>query len=173
MIVFLGGSASIRELPVAVCDYLTAVTAEHEELSDLYCEFVIGDCHGGDFLLQKALSSIEQRGKRRLGVTVHHMGRMCRNNEGYWRCCQSFSDLQGREYYSVKDKVMSEKCDRGFMIWDGVSAGTLDNIQRLVELGKPVVVYLMALASFYTIESPRDLYAFMNYVKNPRWEKSQ
>ena len=165
MIIFLGGSASIRELPLVVSNYLDHNVGDHELL--------IGDCMGADCLIQKALSQIEYRDKRRLKVTVHHMGRMCRNNGGYWRCCQLDSDLHGREYYSVKDKVMSEKCDRGFMIWDGVSAGTLDNIQRLVELGKPVIVYLTTQEAFYAIESPRDLFTFMDYVRNPRWEKSE
>lgn len=36
---------------------------------------------------------------------------------------------------------MSNDCDCAFMIWDGYSKGTLNNINRLSKLGKKVNVY--------------------------------
>jgi len=63
----------------------------------------------------------------------------------------------GFEYYSMKDAEMARVADCGFMIWDANSKGTLMNIQRLVEAGKPVVVYLSPDQECRTVRTKADL----------------
>jgi hypothetical protein len=44
-------------------------------------------------------------------------------------------------YHTAKDLAMAESADCGFMLWDGLSKGTLNNILNLLERGKKSVVY--------------------------------
>lgn len=44
--------------------------------------------------------------------------------------------MSGYEFYRQKDIVMAADCDCGYMIWDGVSKGTRQNIEDLKRLGK-------------------------------------
>ena len=51
---------------------------------------------------------------------------------------------------------MSEEADYGFMIWDGESQGTVNNILNLLERGKKVVVYHSSIKEFMTLRSVLD-----------------
>ena len=52
---------------------------------------------------------------------------------------------------------MAEAADYGFMLWDGESKGTLNNIFNLLELGKKVVVYFSPQDRCATIARRDDL----------------
>ncbi|GAI30727.1 unnamed protein product, partial [marine sediment metagenome] len=60
-------------------------------------------------------------------------------------------------YYSTKDVLMSDEADYGFMLWDGKSNGTLNNILNLCERNKKVLVYFSPNKSFYTVEDKQDI----------------
>ena len=45
------------------------------------------------------------------------------------------------DFYKQKDIVMAEDADYRFMIWDGQSRGTLNNIINLLQKDKKVLVY--------------------------------
>ena len=64
---------------------------------------------------------------------------------------------RGFDYYSTKDAEMAREADCGFMIWDANSKGTLLNIRRLVDAGKPVVVYLSPDRECRTVRTKADL----------------
>jgi hypothetical protein len=68
------------------------------------------------------------------------------------------------QYYAAKDLAMSEEADYGFMIWDGESAGTANNILNLLERGKKVVVYLSSQKEFLTFKTPTDAGELLNRV---------
>ena len=51
---------------------------------------------------------------------------------------------------------MSEKADYGFMIWDGASPGTVNNVLNLLERGKKVVVYVSPRKEFRTFRTLSD-----------------
>ncbi len=51
---------------------------------------------------------------------------------------------------------MSDEADYGFMIWDGESQGTVNNVLNLLERGKKVVVYLSPNKEFITLSIPAD-----------------
>ena len=52
---------------------------------------------------------------------------------------------------------MSEEADYGFMLWDGQSKGTLNNVINMLERDKSVVVYLSPKKQFFTLKSRNDL----------------
>jgi hypothetical protein len=116
---------------------------------------ILGDANGVDKAVQQYLSSKSYR-----NVLVFCMDSGCRNNVGGWPTRTITAvDPQRRdfEYYSAKDRAMSEAADYGLMLWDGRSRGTLTNIVHLVRKGKPVVVYVAPESSFYTLRQSSQL----------------
>jgi hypothetical protein len=73
--------------------------------------------------------------------------------------------MNGKErnfaFYAAKDKAMSEEADCGFMLWDGVSNGTLNNVLNLVERGKKVALYFSPKKEFLTIQSLDDIQSLL------------
>jgi hypothetical protein len=73
----------------------------------------------------------------------------------------------------MKDAKMSLAAEYGFMIWDGQSKGTLNNVLSLIEQGKAVLVYRSPSREFLQIRSipeleqllgscPRDVIDYLN-----------
>ncbi len=114
----------------------------------------IGDANGVDKAMQKYLA---QQGYR--NVIVFCTGSECRNNVGGWETRQIKSDREKRDflYYTAKDVVMSEEADYGFMLWDGKSVGTFNNILNLLDKGKHVLVYFSPEKDFITLRMPSDV----------------
>ena len=52
---------------------------------------------------------------------------------------------------------MSDEADYGFMLWDGKSTGTLNNILNLCERNKKVLVYFSPAKSFYSVKDMQDV----------------
>lgn len=76
-----------------------------------------------------------------------------RNNAGGWQV-KSISvskDVSGYAFYAAKDKAMAADADYGFMIWDGRSRGTRENINNLTNLGKNTLVFDTRDESFKVI----------------------
>jgi hypothetical protein len=83
----------------------------------------------------------------------------CRNNVGNWpiEAVSSGGRKKGFAYFALKDARMSLEADHGFMIWDGVSKGTLNNVLSLTEQGKAVLVYRSPTREFLNIKSIQEL----------------
>ena len=130
-VVFIGGSISIKSLDNKIKEKLDSII-------DKGYKVVIGDANGVDSLVQGYLND---KGYR--DVVVYYTNDKCRNNIGNWESKSVESDRSLTAYlmYQAKDKAMSEVCDIGFMLWDGVSRGTKANIERLASLGKGCVVF--------------------------------
>lgn len=92
-------------------------------------------------------------------VKVHANNGKARNNIGKWKVKNVHVDnkLKGFEYYSKKDEVMAEEADYGFMIWNGKSRGTLNNMINLRLAGKDILLYLTPLKNFYYINTNEKL----------------
>ncbi len=60
-------------------------------------------------------------------------------------------------YHTAKDLAMAEEADYGFMLWDGVSKGTLNNILNLLERGKKVVAYFSPAKECLTLRRIADV----------------
>lgn len=58
---------------------------------------------------------------------------------------------------------MTHQADCGFMIWDPKSRGTLLNIMRLLESGKPTVVYFAPTHKCSTIRTRTDLNGLLEH----------
>jgi hypothetical protein len=60
-------------------------------------------------------------------------------------------------YFAMKDARMSLEAEYGFMIWDGESKGTLNNVLSLLEQAKAVLVYRSKTREFLQIKSIHEL----------------
>jgi hypothetical protein len=87
----------------------------------------------------------------------------CRNNVGQWPVKQVSTDhpKKGFAYYATKDEEMAQAASYGFMIWDGRSKGTLNNILNLLRQQKKVLVYFSPDKTCYTLGTFNDLTALL------------
>lgn len=70
----------------------------------------------------------------------------------------------GREFYTAKDRKMAEIADYGFVLWDGESIGSLNNIAELLQLNKSSLVYYSPKKEFFKIKSSIDLEKFLSSI---------
>lgn len=147
MKVFVAGSRKISRFNDAIRNRLTGMIE-----SDL--EVLVGDANGVDKATQKHFAEC---GYPR--VTVYHSGTEARNNLANWPTEQVHSTSKKKDFsfYMAKDNEMSERADFGFMIWDGESKGTLNNILNLIERQKTVVVYFGPQKECVTVSAPAEL----------------
>ncbi len=145
--IFIGGSRSLGRLNEQIRQRLDSIIEKN------FVVF-IGDANGVDKAVQTYLA---ERGYR--NVIVHCMESMCRNNVGSWetRSISADSVKHGREYFAVKDTAMAKDASYGFMIWDGKSRGTLNNIIKLVEDGKPALLYFSPQKKFHHLRARQDV----------------
>lgn len=129
MKVFISGSKSISELPDEARSQLDTFIATDAEI-------LVGDCYGVDAAVQKYLES-----KGYCNVTIYCSGETPRNNfvteAKVCSCAEAAKGLTRSAFHYVKDIQMTQDCDQAFMIWDGKSKGTAENIRRIKEMGKP------------------------------------
>jgi hypothetical protein len=120
---------------------------------------VIGDANGADKAIQSYFAA---KGYR--NVLVYCMGDRCRNNVGAWPTKQVSVNRQKKDfaYYATKDEEMAQAASYGFMIWDGSSKGTLNNILNLLRQQKKVLVYFVPDKSCYTLGSFEDFTALLS-----------
>ena len=87
-----------------------------------------------------------------------------RNNFGNW-FVQNVSvepNITGFDFYAKKDLEMAKKADIGFMIWNGKSRGTFNNIVNLLKMNKEVVLYYDVTNELYHLKNLNDLNIFLN-----------
>ncbi len=146
MKVFIGGSIGIKYLDYTVQD-------EIKKYMNGELEILVGDAYGIDRLVQKYLNDNNYK-----NVKVYASNGHARNNVGNWQVetISVPSGIYGRDFYTNKDIAMTSDCEFGFMIWDGISKGTLANIERLVKCGKGVNVYISEKHQMISIDAYRD-----------------
>src|SRR6266700_5128325 len=152
--IFFGGSRRLGRLSQQVQERASNVI--DEELVVL-----VGDANGADKAIQKFFAE-----RAYSNVIVFFAGSLCRNNLGNWRTHPVPVQRTERDfqYYAAKDLAMSEEADYGFMIWDGESAGTVNNILNLLERGKKVVIYHSPEKEFLTFRTPADAVELLHRV---------
>lgn len=149
--VFFGGSRNLGRLNPALRTRLrNLITNKHTVL--------VGDANGVDKAVQ---SFFAEEGYR--NVIVYCMDGECRNNVGNWeiRSIDSGGRKKDFAYYAMKDAQASLDADYGFMIWDGESKGTLNNVLNLIHQGKPALVYRSPSREFIQIKSTDDVLALV------------
>lgn len=145
--VFFGGSRKLGRINSAIRTRLrNLITNGHTVL--------IGDANGVDKAVQSFFSEEAYR-----NVVVYCMDGDCRNNVGNWKIevVESGGRKKDFSYYAVKDAKMSLEADYGFMIWDGESKGTLNNVLNLLQQGKSVLLYRSPSREFLQIRSADEL----------------
>ncbi len=159
--VFIGGSRSITRLNDTI--RYTADNIMRQRFA-----IVIGDANGADKAVQNYLAEKAYR-----NVIVYCMGDHCRNNVGSWPVEQIYADSHIKDfaYYTTKDEKMAQVGSYGFMIWDGKSKGTLNNILNLLQLQKNILVYFSPDKSCYKLKSPKDLSTLLKKCSSDMREK--
>lgn len=145
--VFISGSRDLSRLSQDVKVRLENVINQHFAV-------LVGDANGVDKAVQAYLCEVGYE-----AVTVFCAGEKCRNNLGHWAVKNIDVDasLKGRAFYAVKDKKMAESADYGFVLWDGKSQGSYNNIIELQAQGKKALVYLAPNKYFTTVKTAEDL----------------
>lgn len=145
--VFLSGSRAISRLNNPIRERLENITTQSFDI-------IIGDANGADKALQSFLSEQSYP-----NVTVYCSGLQCRNNIGSWEThnVEVPSNIRGREFYTMKDRVMAECADYGFVLWDGKSPGSIQNVITLLKRGKKALVYFSPDQEFLLIGNVDNL----------------
>jgi hypothetical protein len=149
--VFLSGSRKISRLNDEIRLRLKTITSKEFKV-------VVGDANGADKALQSYLADIHYE-----HVTVFCAGDVCRNNVGAWvqKNIEVDHKLKGRDFYAEKDKAMAAAADYGFVLWDGRSAGSINNVLEMMKNGKPVVIYFSPDKSFHALKEASDVKKLM------------
>lgn len=140
--IFLSGSRDISCLN-------DDIRSRIKNIMDNGFHVIVGDANGADKALQKFLAESEYK-----NVTVFCAGSSCRNNIGEWEVQKVTVDpkLTGRNFYTQKDKEMAAKADYGLVLWDGKSAGSINNVFELLKNKKYAVVYFSPEKKFHNIK---------------------
>jgi hypothetical protein len=145
--VFLSGSRAISRLNQEIRDRLTGIITQSFDI-------LIGDANGADKALQSFLKE-----NNYTNVTVYCSGGHCRNNVGHWQTynVQVPAGSKGRDFYTQKDRLMAQIADYGFVLWDGKSAGSIENVINLLRGGKSALVYFSPDKEFISVGSTAKL----------------
>ncbi len=152
MKIFIAGPRAIKELD-------KNITIKLNNICEKNYDVLIGDAEGIDSSIQKFFYQ-----KSYKNVTVFASKGIARNNYGNWKIenVAVDSNVTGFDFYAQKDLEMVKKADIGFMIWNGKSKGTFNNIINLLKLEKEVVLYYVPNQKFYQFKGMSDLENFLN-----------
>ena len=147
MKIFIAGARSIKEIDDDVKTKLLSI-------SDKHFDILVGDCSGVDTAVQKFYQA-----QKYSKITIFASNGKARNNLGNWPINNIVVEdgLKGFDFYRQKDIAMANEADYGFMIWDGKSKGTLNNIIELVKQDKYVLIYLISNKKMIWIKDFDDL----------------
>lgn len=152
MKVFIAGPRAINELNEKVCQKLENICSKNYDI-------LVGDAYGVDSCVQMFLSNRKYK-----NVTVFVSGKSARNNYGNWVIKKIFVDsgISGFDFYAKKDLDMAKNADIGFMVWNGKSKGTFNNIINLLKMNKEVVLYYVLTNNFYDFKNLNEFNDFLN-----------
>lgn len=160
MKIFIAGARSIKYLDEAVKQQIIAMSRKGYE-------FLIGDCYGVDSSVQAILNSLSYK-----RIEIYASDGKARNNIGHWnvKTIAVQQNMHGFDFYKQKDIAMAKDADYGFMIWDGKSKGTLNNMVNLLSRDKSVLVYLNSSKRFFYIKSLNGLTQFVRLHSQNAYE---
>jgi hypothetical protein len=154
--VFIGGSIRIRALPAEVKKRIDSII-------DKGFKVLVGDAKGVDSAVQEYLASLHYPDVEIFCVNAP------RNAIGSWSV-RIVANVEKKQLdlsdYIIKDEAMAKEARYGFMIWDGESSGTLNNVLNLVAGGKQCLVYKKWSSDFETINGLQDLEMLLGH-SNP------
>ena len=144
--VFIGGSRRLGRMNAEL-------SRRRDTIIQKQFRVLVGDANGFDRAAQAYLA---ERGYA--AVVVYCTSGECRNNVGGWAVRAVEYDGRGRDraFYTAKDDAMLGDADYGLFAWDGKSQGTLRNVRKMAELGKPSAVYVSPQKRFVTVRNLED-----------------
>lgn len=147
MKIFIAGPRALRTLDEKIIRQLNSISAKEHEV-------IVGDADGIDTAVQQFFADRQYE-----NVIIYATEGKARNNVGRWKIKSVVppSQAKGFRYYAAKDLEMAKDADFGFMIWNGKSKGTLNNILNLIALGKKCKVYLSTVNELYAVKSLDDI----------------
>lgn len=147
MNVFIAGPRAVSKLNNTVKERLKNIINNNFTV-------LVGDANGVDKQIQLFCHLMNYD-----NVKVFASNGKARNNIGDWdiQKVEVASNVKGFDFYAAKDFEMAKLADYGFMIWNGTSKGTLNNICNLVSMNKKVLVYFIPNKDFYIIRSLSDI----------------
>lgn len=160
MKVFIGGARQLHSLNKVVVEKLNSILTKNYDI-------LIGDANGIDASVQKYYFD-----KSYQNVTVYVSNGRARNNIGNWQIESVLVDknITGFDFYAAKDIKMAQDADCGFMIWNGKSRGTWNNIVNLCNQNKTVVIYISSqksLCKISDIKTAVELKEFIDHSSTP------
>jgi len=150
--VFVAGSRALSRLNPQIRERLDNIVRRNLTV-------LIGDANGADKAVQHYLSDRQYR-----QVIVYCMDN-CRNNLGGWPIRPHTAEpgaKRDRHYYGIKDAAMANDATCGFMLWDGVSKGTLTNTINLLNADKKVVLYISSKKELFELRTLKDFHHALN-----------
>jgi len=159
MKIFIAGPRVLRTLDEKIIRQLNSISAKEHEV-------IVGDADGIDTAVQQFFAD-----KQYENVIVYATEGKARNNVGMWniRSVVPPSQAKGFRFYAAKDLEMARDADCGFMIWNGKSKGTLNNILNLIGLGKKCKVYLSTMNELYAVKSFDDIECLVSLCEEDTW----
>jgi hypothetical protein len=144
--VFIGGSRRLGRMNAELSQRL-------DNIIEKQLPVLVGDANGFDRAAQTYLA---EHGYPL--VVVYCTAGECRNNVGEWpvHAVEYPGRNRGLEFYTAKDDAMLRDADYALFAWDGKSKGTLRNICKMAEQGKPCVVYISTVKKFVTVRNTKD-----------------
>ena len=137
--IFLGGSKTVNEISVEVKKQLV-------DYMNCGYDFLIGDCMGADYAMQKFLAVNGYK-----NVTVYYSGERVRVNLGDWNGKRIFANRydKGYDLFKRKDEQMTADCDAAFMILRGETRETIVNVERTCNANKVCAVAIVEKRGVY------------------------
>lgn len=147
MKIFIAGARSVKVLSPEVRKRMMSIYQKGYDV-------LVGDCYGVDTSVQKFYSDLGYG-----NVVVFASNGRARNNIGNWHIQNVAvpSYMRGFDFYKQKDMAMANEADYGFMIWDGESRGTLNNVINLISQNKTVLVYLTLSGKMVVVKNFDEL----------------
>ena len=164
MKVFIAGPRAVKKLDENVLKKINDICEKNFEI-------LVGDASGIDSLVQNYLKT-----KNYNNVEIYASNGKARNNFNNWNVVdvEVENGIKGFDFYAQKDIQMANDADTGFMIWNGESRGTFNNIINLLNQEKKVVLYLVNTMNFYLFKNREEFEYFisLNKIKlNTKLEK--
>jgi len=128
--VFISGSIEIKKLDNLVIESLNKIIKNNLIV-------LVGDANGVDSLIQEFFVK-----KGYFNVITYSIYQTPRNLfSPYFKVKNIKTSLKGRKAQEKKDEAMTIDSDYSFVIWNGKSKGSFNNILRALELNKKVKIY--------------------------------
>lgn len=156
MNVFIAGPRALKTLHKPVKERLSKILEKNFTI-------FVGDATGVDKQIQQFCFDNNYK-----NIKVFASNGKARNNIGEWEVENVIvpSNLKGFDFYAAKDLEMARAADYGFMIWNGKSKGTLNNMVNLVKYNKKSLVYLTTTQQFYVINNNKDIEALKRVIES-------